>query len=78
LDSVSIEHEGYLFGSLDSTPTRQPELTTPAPLSLGSLATSHTYHLDVVASQATAYKRDGVELPAGATMILVIQPAVTR
>lgn len=69
----SIVREGFVLDSLDSSPARNPAFVTPAPLSSGSLATSHVYHLDVIAAGQTMYKRDNVEIPAGATLIVVVQ-----
>ncbi len=69
----SITREGFVLDSLDSAPARNPDLANFAPLSSGYLATSHTYHLDVIAAGQTVYRRDNVEIPAGATLIVVVQ-----
>jgi hypothetical protein len=69
----SIVREGFVLDSLDSAPARNPQFSTPAPLSTGNLATSHTYHMDVIAAGQTTYRRDNVEIPAGATLIVVVQ-----
>jgi PKD repeat protein len=69
----SIVREGFELISLESSSARDPELATFAPLSTGYLATSHTYHLDVIGAGQTVYRRDNVEIPAGATLIVVVQ-----
>ncbi len=69
----SIVREGFELISLESSSARNPDLAEFAPLSTGVLATSHTYHLDVIGAGQTTYRRDGVEIPAGATLIVVVQ-----
>jgi len=65
-----IERAGVFFDSLDQSITPFPP---PRPLTNGYLATLHTYRHDTIGAGQTVYKRDGVVVPAGTTLILVIQ-----
>lgn len=68
-----IVADGYFLGPLDSSSMRNPTLATdPQALTSGYLATSHTYQIDPI-STGNVYQRNGVVVPAGTTMILVIQ-----
>jgi PKD repeat protein len=69
----STTAEGFLLESLDSTATRRPNLATPGPLSAGDQATAHVYHLDIIAAGQTVYRRNNVQIPSGATLIVVVQ-----
>ena len=48
-------------------------LATPASLTLGYAATSHTYQRDTIAAGKTSYVRNGVVVPANTTLILIIK-----
>ena len=69
----SVEKEGVFLQAFSSESVIfPPSQITPAPITQ-LLATMHTYSLDVVAAGQTVYKRQGVTVPAGTTLMLVIQ-----
>ena len=65
-----IEREGLVLDSLNEGVSPFPP---PAPLANGYRATTHTYRHDTVGAGETIYKRNGVLVPAGTTLIVVIQ-----
>jgi hypothetical protein len=70
----SVSVEGYSLDPLDSAMYRYSLVRTAArPLSQGFLATLHTYQIDTITPGQTTYGRNGVAIPAGTTLVLVIQ-----
>ena len=65
--------EGYFRSNMAESVLRDYYRHITRPLSAGNQATSHVYQLDVIAQGQTQWRREGVEVPAGATVIVVVQ-----
>jgi len=63
----------YTLSAIDVTAYAASRKVTPASLGLDFPAGSHTYQLDTVAAGRTVYTRTGVVVPAGTSIMLVIQ-----
>jgi PKD repeat protein len=69
----SVDKEGVYLQAFDSSPVINPAANVHAKPITQFLATMHDYQLDVVGSGQTVYKRQGVVVPHGTTLLLVLQ-----
>jgi hypothetical protein len=66
--------EGYALPYVDPSWLQSQIAVSPArELKNGFLATSHTFQRDTVAAGQASYQRAGVQVPAGTTVMLIIQ-----
>jgi Peptidase M30/PKD domain len=69
-----VDLEGYALPYADPSWVQSEIAQSPArQLKNGFLATSHTFQRDTVAAGQIRYQRTGIQVPAGTTVMLVIQ-----
>lgn len=64
---------GYTLAAIDVSAFAADRRTSPTALTLEFPAASHTYRLDTIAAGQAVYSRTGVVVPAGTSILLVIQ-----